>query len=369
VIGLAFDPGAPAGTLVLWVTHGASALQDAPDWSGKLSKLTGPDLAGYQDVVVNFPRSSKDHMTNSIAFRAGQPGVLYINQGSMSAMGAPDNAWALRAEHLLSGAVLRVDTSLITSPPLNIQTNDSNPAGSGYNPFAPGAPVTIFASGVRNAYDLLWHSNGHLYVPTNGSASGGNTPATPSTLPAACTRRVDDAVFGDYTGPQVPGITNVNVAQNDFLFRIDPVQPTGYFGHPDPFRCEWVLNGGNPTSGTDTAQVAQYPVGTQPDRNWRGSAFDFGQHLSPNGIIEWTSNSFFSAEQGKLLVIRYSGGDDIIVLTLDPTTKNVQSAQTGIPGAGGFADPLDLVADPATGRVYVTEHAGSGKITLLRPVP
>ena len=67
----------------------------------------------------------------------------------------------------------------------------------------------------------------------------------------------------------------------------------------------------------DTAQVAQYPVGTQPDRNWRGSAYNFGQHLSPNGVIEWTSNGFFASQKGKLLVVRYSGGDDIVALTLD----------------------------------------------------
>ena len=83
----------------------------------------------------------------------------------MTAMGAPDNAWGLRDEHLLAGAVLRVNLAAITSPPLNLQTNDSDPTASGYNPFAPGAPVTIYASGVRNAYDLVWHSNGQLYVP------------------------------------------------------------------------------------------------------------------------------------------------------------------------------------------------------------
>jgi Bacterial Ig-like domain/Glucose / Sorbosone dehydrogenase len=367
IIGLAFDPTATSGNLILWVTHGHSALTSATDWSGKLSKLTGPNLATYQNVVVNFPRSFKDHMTNSIAFKTGEAGVLYINQGSMTAMGAPDNAWGLRAEHLLAGAVLRVDTTLITSPPLNIQTNDANPFASGYNPFAAGAPVTIFASGVRNAYDLVWHSNGQLYVPTNGSAAGGNTPATPVPLPSACTYRVDDAMFGDYTSPSVPGITNVTVAQHDFLFRVDPTRMVpGYSGHPNPFRCEWVMNGGNPTSGTDPAQVTQYPNNTQPDRNWTGSAYDFGEHLSPNGVIEWTSSDFFASEEGKLLVIRYSVGDDIRSLTLDPVTKNV-TAEQAVTGATAFDDPLDLVADPATGRIYVTEHGGR-KITLLRPL-
>jgi hypothetical protein len=216
---------------------------------------------------------------------------------------------------------------------------------------------------VRNAYDLVWHSNGELYVPTNGSAAGGNTPATPGTLPAACTRRVDDATNGDYTGPPVMGITNVTVAQNDFLFRV--VQ-NGYYGHPNRFRCEWVLNGGNPSSNVDVAEVTQYTVPTAPDRNWRGSAFDFGVHRSPDGVIEWTSDTVFPNIKGKLLVARYSGGDDIVFLTIDPVTKNVTAGESGFPGTTGFADPLDLAADPVSGRIYVAEHAGQ-KITLLRP--
>jgi hypothetical protein len=102
------------------------------------------------------------------------------------------------------------------------------------------------------------------------------------------------------------------------------------------------------------------------DRNWTGSAHDFGEHLSPNGVIAWTSTGFFASEQGKLLVIRYSVGDDIRSLTLDPVTKNV-TAEQAITGATAFDDPLDLVADPATGRIYVTEHGGR-KVTLLRPL-
>ena len=49
-------------------------------------------------------------MTNSLAFKPGEPGVIYITQGSMNAMGAPDNAWGQRAEHLLAAAILRVNT-------------------------------------------------------------------------------------------------------------------------------------------------------------------------------------------------------------------------------------------------------------------
>ena len=32
------------------------ALENADDWSGKISKVTGPELGAYQDVVVGLPR-------------------------------------------------------------------------------------------------------------------------------------------------------------------------------------------------------------------------------------------------------------------------------------------------------------------------
>jgi hypothetical protein len=362
IVGLTFDPAATAQNLILWVTHGPAALTNAPDWSGKLSKLTGATLATVQDVLIQLPRSYKDHMTNSIAFKAGEPGVLYINQGSMSAMGAPDNAWGQRGEHLLAGAVLRLDTSKLPAQlPLDVKTNDADPTVSGYNPFATNAPLTIWASGVRNAYDLVWHSNGSLYAPTNGSAAGGATPASPSPLPSACSRRIDAATRGAYTGPAVPAIASVADAQADFLFRV--VQG-GYYGHPNPSRCEWVMNGGNPTTSVDVAEVAQYPTSTAPDRNWRGSSFNFGLHYSPNGVIEWKSSGTPSLV-GKLLVARYSGGDDIIVLTLNATTKEVSQAETGLTGLTGFSDPLDIAEYVGRGHLYVTELAAK-RITLLR---
>jgi hypothetical protein len=63
-------------------------------------------------------------------------------------------------------------------------------------------------------------------------------------------------------------------------------------------RGEYVLNGGNPTSGTDKAQVSAYPVGTAPDVNWRGYAFDFQNNVSPNGAIEYKSSVFNGALKG-----------------------------------------------------------------------
>ncbi|MCU7548260.1 DNRLRE domain-containing protein [Chitinophagaceae bacterium LB-8] len=351
-IGFTFDPSSTANNLIAYVTHGSFMFVDAPDWDGKLTRLSGNNLQNVQDLLINLPRSAKDHLTNSIAF--GPDGAMYINQGSNSAMGLADLTWESRDEHLLTGAVLRLDLTKLGTLPLNVKTAE----GGTYNPYAPNAPLTIYASGVRNAYDLVWHSNGELYVPTNGSAAGGNSPAS-----VAGTIRPDGT---PYNGPSIPALTNVQQTMKDFLFR---VKPGGYYGHPNPSRGEYVLNGGNPTTSIDPGQTDAYPIGIAPDANWRGYAFDFQANKSPDGAIEYKSNTFNGALKGKLLVVRYSQNDDIVTLTPGGANNDIISYNDGasIQGFTGFIDPLDLTEDVRNGNIYVSEYGGEGIITLLRP--
>jgi hypothetical protein len=363
--GLAFDPASTAGNLVLWVTSNYLAYSEGPEWSGQIIRMSGPDLATVQTEITGLPRSARDHATNSLAF--GPEGALYVTQGSNSSSGAPDPIWDNRPERLLSAATLRIDTNKLTAAnvPLNVQTEG---LPTNYNPYAAGAPLTIYADGIRNAFDLVFHSNGSLYEPTNGAAAGGNTPATPNPLPAQCANRIDAGTNGPYTGPSVPALTNLGVAANDFLFR---VVKGGYYGHPNTARCEFVANGGNPTSGPDPGEIAPsatsvgYPVGTQHDRNWRGAAFDFGPHFSPDGAIEYTGTAFGGALDNALLVTRYSAGDDIIALT-PGASGDIINAETGITGFTGLDDPLDLAEDAGTGNIYVSQ-LGNQSILLLRP--
>ncbi|MFI5493657.1 Ig-like domain-containing protein [Actinoplanes sp. NPDC051859] len=343
VIGMAFDP---AGGL--WVTDNYQYVGplNVPEWSGRIGRLSGTNLGTYTPRVVNLPRSVKDHETNSLAF--GPDGALYVSQGANNAMGAADSTWGNRPEQLLSAAVLRLDTARLGSAPLDVRTGD----GGTYNPYAAGAALTIHATGVRNAYDLVWHRNGHLYAPTNGSAAGGNTPATPNPLPASCARR-------GYTGPAVPGLTNVPTAETDYVF---DVKPGRYYGHPNPLRCEWVLAGGNPSTAVDSFEVPAYPAGTQPDPNFDGAGtYDAGLHASANGAIEFRGGAL----DGKLLVVRYSAGQDIE--TFDVAANGALSNRTtGITGFTGFSQPLDVTQDTARGNLYVTE-LGASRITLLKP--
>ncbi|WP_345161065.1 InlB B-repeat-containing protein [Pontibacter saemangeumensis] len=369
LIGFEFDPAATGANLIAWISHSSGEFNNPPEWSSKISKinLNNPASPQVVDYVINLPRSYKDHTVNSIDF--GPDGALYIVQGSNTAMGDPDLAWGERSERLLTAAVLRLDITKADqqSLPINAQTAD----GGTYNPYASTAPLTIYATGVRNAYDLVWHSNGELYVPTNGSAAGGNTPALLSG-----TKWSNGQV---YSGSDIQAMSDVRASQNDYLFR---VQKGGYYGHPNKLRNEYIMNGGNPTDRQDPGEVVWtengasygYPVGTPIEPNYRGWAYDFGLNISPNGIIEFKSNAFGGKLQGKLLVCRFSGGDDVMVLEPGATNKDIIRATEGIKVPGlrrPFANPLDVVEDVRTGNLYISEYYdgnGDGKprITLLK---
>ena len=361
VTGLCFDPRSTPDNPILWVTHGVMALEHCPDWSCKLSRISGPNLDHYQDYVVGLPRAWRDHLSFKIAF--GPDGGLYFDQGSNSSTGAADNKWGRREEHLLNAACLRLDTDAVAARlddgqgPLNVKTED----GGRYNPWAPDAPLTVYATGIRCGFSLLWHTNGHLYSCVNGGAAGGEAPGTPNNL-AEVPRRIDQAVRGPYTGPEIQAVGEVTETQPDLF--VDLVKG-GYFGHPNITRGEYILNGGNPDDGKDDYQVHDYPKGTPPDRNWHRPALNLGLSRSCNGLIEYHGDAFGGALKGKILTCRYSGGKDIMLISLNPN-GTVKETVTGIDGFTQFVDPLDLVEDRNNGFIYVSEFGGQ-RLTLLRP--
>jgi len=339
IIGIAFEPGSTPADLRLWVTHNEMLFEGASNFTGALSVFSGPDLSTRRDVLTGLPRSFRDHMTNSVAF--GPDNKLYVAQGSLSGYGAPDSFWNFREETPLSGSILQAD---VLGDPRFQSTIDVTTGAGGYDPAVADAPVKVYADGIRNPYDLAWHSNGSLYSAVNESA-GGNTPEGPGGTPPAL-----------FTVPK----------GSDFLARV--VQG-GYYGHPNPSRGYFVLNGGNPTAGADYFEVSRYPVGQQPDPNWRLPLHDFGQNRSPNGIVEYTGDAGGGALRGALLVTEFSAGDGIQAIFLNGS-GNVQGVSQL---ATGFKNPVDITTD-SFGNLFVAEFGDQpsgeeGKVTFLAPQP
>ncbi len=408
ITGITFDPGSTPDHLVLWVSHGQYRFgnspggsdpvqQNAQNYTGKLSVLSGPNLATYQDMIVGIPRSVKDHINNQIVFDP-KGKSFYFAIPSMNAMGAQDATWGNRAENLFSASIMRsklggvggLNAWVSARGPIDLTFNDTNGVPNSYNIYKGSNPLRFFATGVRNAFDFIWHSNGHLYSGINGSSAGGNVPATPSdlsTVPVA--NRIDkdkkdangNPLYKDsngnylpYAGPTSGALSAVQVVEQDTLLDL---KEGSYYGHPNRYRGEYIFDGGNPTSGVDPYEIPGngtngYAVGQQPDRNYTLPAYDFGQFVSPDGLLEYNAVGGKNAGLDRfILVARYSSGSDIIALKANADGSIDKSmTQVRVPGLFGLKTPLDMVEDPLTGNVYVTElidEVDQGAIVLLKP--
>jgi hypothetical protein len=295
-----------------------------------------------RDYIVGLPASG-DHQLNQMDF--GPDGRLYFNVGSQSAEGnlheTPLSAATLVADvkapdFLMGGAAIDVNTQ------------------RGYDPFAAEAKVRLFATGVRNSYDLAWHSNGFAYAPINGNDSGGVL--------------VDD--------PATPANEGVTAPSTSIGEQLALLVAGGYYGHPNPSRGEYITHGGYICNAgpCDPWQHEKYPFPTQPEPGWN-PAHNFpllttvnSVSLSPNPIVEYTAETGL---KGWLLVgytTARSAVPRIQAFKVDPATGLfLETAPLG-DGAGGLADaglPLDL-AIGSRGRIYVGSL--DGRLMMLAPL-
>ena len=165
-----------AAAPILWVTDNYAVRR------ARSTCRTGPGRLGaahrdrpghvHRGASASLPRSVKDHETNSLAF--GPDGALYFNQGANNAMGARrlDLGQPRRAAAQRRRAAPGPGPAAGAPLPLDVRPRTA----ASYDPYAADAPLTLYATGVRNAFDLVWHRNGHLYVPTNGSAARRQRP-------------------------------------------------------------------------------------------------------------------------------------------------------------------------------------------------
>ncbi len=330
--GFCFDPSSTPDNPILWVTHTKFGFINVPDWQGKVARISGAKLEKVEDILTNLPRSARDHVIHQPSF--GPDGGLYFQSGSMSSYGDPDGFWGMRKEHPFAAAVVRVDTkNLPAQLPVDVKTPED---GGTYDWKNPAMPVQVWAYGIRVVFDLKWHSNGHLYAPTNGSCAGGNAPASDHSI----------------------ALKNVPDAEHDWLFRVEKGK---YYGHPNPSQGYYVLNGGNPTAEAEYAEVPHYPVGTKPEKDWQAAIYDFGNHVSANGSAEYFTEG---ALKNSLIVCRYNMGGDLIALKFDDKGDVIQVID-GVQGWENLQNPLDVCEDPSSGNLYVSEY-GKHAITLLK---
>ena len=344
ITGLKFDPDSPAGDMDLWISYATTEGR----YSSVVSEISiTANSAIEQRKITGLPYG--DHQVNGLDF--GPDGKLYIQAGGLASLGEFAPGAFADPEVPLSAALLVADVNndpRFSGGPINVQANEN---GQGYDPFAPNAPVQIYATGLRNAYDIEWTRNAAGEVVAVAGVNGNSldqaeTPDDPST------------------------------ARNENFFGIKPpeqfvvIEEGNYYGHPNPSRGEYILNGGNPTGGNDPWEIGRYAVGTQPEAGFDPDLIfnidRFGAD-SPNGIDTYID--------GTILQTTFSGDRKILLMSVDANNRPVYLGDLQNPNGGDitFSSPLDIVTDPATGRIYVANFGqrqsdpSNGAVFLLTP--
>jgi len=325
VYGLAFDPADASSPPTIYVTNTVSGFGDAGQapagsYPGKVTKISGAGYATRTDIITGLPASNSGHQANGLAF--GPDGKLYIAQGSTTNAGVvnPNAGLFQREEAPTSAAVLVADVNVggfngaITYSPVDTYSTSV---------VQTGGDVSVYAPGLRNPYDIMFHTNGRLYNTDNGPNTGyGPGSATCTTADAVDAQAADEL--------------NIIVAG-------------AYYGHPnrgrglagDARQCDY-HPGTDPSDADHTA-----PIGLLP--------------ASSNGLAEYKSNKFQGQMQGDLLYVAW----------VDSTLHRVKLSGDGSSVVSDTTLATDLtnaldVAVGADGTIYVAEW-GAGRITFFKP--
>lgn len=287
--------------------------------SGIVSRLTwAGDEWRRVDLVRGLPRSRQDHATNGLALDPATR-TLYVAQGSNTNRGAPSESFGLLPEYALSGSVLAIDLDRIGDGTYDLPTPSGGaPFGgeSGANQATTGksGPVRLFATGLRNPYDLVRTRSGALFATVNGANEGRGARPAPGCA--------DEPREGGSRG-------------DDALVRIED---GAFYGHPNPERKEC----GDPT----VSPLAEFPFST-------------------NGVVQVYAGPL----AGDLLTVSFEGTLHRLGLT-DVEDRVVTHEAVRLAGI-----PLDVAAqgtvDPLPGTVWVALYVnGRGKpggLAVLEP--
>ncbi|WP_247237823.1 PKD domain-containing protein [Telluribacter sp. SYSU D00476] len=389
--------------------------------SGIISKLTKTSTGWDKvDLVRGFPRSEENHSTNGMQLDGT---MLYMVIGGNTNAGAPSKNFAYQTEYALTTAVLSIDLAAVEAmptqgsgntkykydlPTLDDPTRPGNPdsgdpfgGNDGLNQakLVPGGPVQIFATGFRNAYDLVITKTPgkerRMYVTDNGANQGwGGHPASEG-VGTATNNYVVGEPGSSTAGPNDPKVNNLDNLH--YIGNLNNYIPGSYYaGHPNPIRANPAGAGLYTHDGTTgvwrTSATGDHPL----PADWPPVPLDMARPVegdfqnpgekdnalltytkSTNGIAEYTASNFGAGLQGHLLAASFDGTVQKITLTEDGTdvlnTKGSQRKNLDLPFASNFGgQPLDITTqgdnDIFPGTIWVVCYLESS-IFVFEPEP
>jgi glucose/arabinose dehydrogenase len=294
ILGLAFNPHDGDSPVRLYVAHANINSGSCGDpffpYSGRISKLSGPDFDAPEPIVTGLPASPGTHGVNGLAF--DDFGDLYVSVGGVTNAGVASCDIGGMPETPLSGAVVKVSVSTLSGA-ANIvyrqradDTLDDNQVNGATVDLDPESKVSLFATGLRNAFTVHFASNALLYALDNGPDTGGGDASTSATT-------------------QSP----IEAASDTLELIVDG----GYYGHP------------NRNRGRDDAQQNVY---ISSDAAMPGPGVEkplFALPASTNGLAELRSNAWGSDHRGRLIAQRWN--QETISIELAPDGRTVVESE------------------------------------------
>ncbi|MBD2219463.1 DUF4347 domain-containing protein [Calothrix sp. FACHB-1219] len=330
ILGLAFNPYDKEPKI--YVSHsklyanggGAFPETQLSPYSGEVSVLSGANFTTRQSLISGIGVSNHDHGVNGLEF--DNKGDLYILVGSNTNAGITANEIGGVPESYFTAAMLKAE---ITKPDFNGKIEYTVPAGSivptsfpsGYTPppgetigaedhqlnggvanVVPGVDVSVYASGLRNSFDLVYTTKGKIYATDNGANAGFGDFSTSATTQSPMTGGSPDElnliVEGAYYGSPNRNRGRTDNRQNVYYDANDPTIP-----------------------GVHNAPLATATAST-------------------NGIIEYRATTFNGQLRGNLLAQDWNGSIFRFRMNADGTQVIQKDTMAGV------LDGLDLLAGP-----------------------
>ena len=316
ILGLTFNQNEVSDFPTLYVSHSRlhTKSEESP-FLGKISKITSPNFEP-EIVISGLPVQNGDHANNGIVF--DNEGKLFIAQGGSTNAGFPTKPLD-RPETPLSGAILVAD---ISDSNFNGKIEyDTKHASHETNQIS--GDVKVFATGFRNPFDLVIHSNGNLYSTDNGPS------------------KFFPGVSNDCSSHNIIGVDGPD--------ELNLVIEDNFYGHPNRNRGRFDENECVYYSGSNKSPKHNAPVA------------NLGSFVSANGIVEYKSKSFEGKMVGDLIYVDFNYGR-IWRVILSETGRGISAISQLHEGIGEGAVDLALSPD---GSIFVT-HVG-GVIFYLSP--